>query len=125
MNFERLDFGLRLAILGTMPERSKKRPRDPNQGAVGKEMRKLTKREAREAVYEKIFMRLLGQHLDLQLEMRILRHILEEKGIVSFAEFTEAEATVRRLDKELDERAGQSKSELLADLLLQFQGPAQ
>jgi hypothetical protein len=105
-----------------MPERSKKRPRDPNQGAVGKEMRKLTKREA---VYEKIFMRLLGQHLDLQLEMRILRHILEEKGIVSFAEFTEAEATVRRLDKELDERAGQSKSELLADLLLQFQGPAQ
>ena len=122
MNFQRLDFGLRLAILGTMPERSKKRPRDPNQGAVGKEMRKLTKREA---VYEKIFMRLLGQHLDLQLEMRILRHILEEKGIVSFAEFTEAEATVRRLDKELDERAGQSKSELLADLLLQFQGPAQ
>jgi hypothetical protein len=88
-------------------------------------MRKLTKREAREAVYEKIFMRLLGQHLDLQLEMRILHHILEEKGIVSFAEFTEAEATVRRLDKELDERAGQSKSELLADLLLQFQGPAQ
>jgi hypothetical protein len=82
----------------------------------------LTKREA---VRDKIFMKLVGQHLDLQFEMRILRHILEEKGIVSFAEFTEAESTVRRLDKELDERAGRSESELLAELLQQFQGPAQ
>jgi hypothetical protein len=84
-----------------------------------------TKAEAELDGIRGIIMKVLTRHLSLESEMRTLRAILDAKGIISYAEFNEAEDAVRQLDQELHERAGQSQTEVLEELLRKFQGTKQ
>ena len=81
--------------------------------------------EAAETAYRNILMRVIDRHLALESEMRTLRAILHDKGILSHAEFNEAEDAARQLEQELHERAGQSQTEVLEELLRKFQGTKQ
>ena len=80
---------------------------------------------ARERRHIKMIADLFERQEELNFQTRVLMHVLEGKGLLTEAEFTQAEAAVRQEDRELDARAGKSRGELLEEFLRAFEGTEQ
>jgi transcriptional regulator CtsR len=83
---------------------------------------KITKREQ---ALRSVLLRLIDRQIMVESEVRVLRAALHAKGLLTDAEFIEAQQAAQRHEQALRALAGSTEAEVLEELLRRFQGTKQ